>query len=980
MPSASSRSAPPFTLDLGNECLQYEGQAIPLRPKIFAVLRCLLAHAGQLVSKDVLLDTVWPETTVSEGVLSVCMRELRHALRDDPRAPQFIETVHRRGYRFIGTLSLLTPVEAPGPRHASTSNPPLFVAREPELAQLQGWLAGALGGRRQVGLVTGEAGLGKTTLLETFRAGLAEAELWIAQGQCVGHYGAGEAYLPILEALGRLCRQAGGQDLVALLAHQAPTWLVHLPGLLSPADLEALQRRVLGTARERMLRELAEVFETLTATRPLVLVLEDLHWSDASTLDLLAALARRREPARLLLLGTYRPAEALQRDHPLRTVVSELSLHGQCAVLPLTPLSVGAVGNYLARRFPTAQIPTEVTHLLYQRTEGNPLFMVHVIEDWLSQGRLVQVDGRWTFPAADSTLTHRVPEPLQQMLEQHLERCSPAEQQVLEVGSAVGMTFSAATVAAALGQDTLQVETCCATLARRRTWIEAVGEQTWPDGTVAACYRFTHALYQEVAYSRITAARRVHLHRCLGERLEVGYGTHACDLAAELALHFEHGHEARRALVYLRQAADKAQQRSAHVEAVHYLRRALAVLTTMPDTAERAAHELALHAALGPALMAIKGYAAPEVVQAYSRAYELCRQVGETPQRFDVLLGLCIYYQEKAELQTAQVLAEELLHLAQRLGDPVRLLWAHNALGYTLHYRGEFIEARAHLEASLGLYMTHRPGVDGFVFDPGVDILGGLVHLLSYLGYPDQALTRSQEALTLARELGHPFSLAHALSFAARLHRQRGEHAEAQAAIEARLALCHEQGFAQEAAEELVWGGAELVRQGQVEAGLAQMRQGVEAVQASGAETRRPWLLTALARAYSQAGQVGAGLTVLQEALDIVEKTGKRLDEAGLHRVQGELLMQESHRHKAARASQLRREAEVCFQQALAVARRQQARSFELRAAMSLARLWRQQGKHAEAQALLAPIYHWFTEGFDTADLQEAKALLEDLA
>ncbi len=979
MPSASSRSAPPFTLDLGNECLQYEGQAIPLRPKIFAVLRCLLAHAGQLVSKDVLLDTAWPETTVSEGVLSVCIRELRHALRDDPRAPQFIETVHRRGYRFIGTLPLLTPAEAPGPRHVSTSHPPLFVAREPELAQLQGWLASALGGRRQVGLVTGEAGLGKTTLVETFLAGLAEAELWIAQGQCVGHHGTGEAYLPILEALGRLCRKAGGQDLVALLAHQAPTWLVHLPGLLSPADLEAVQRRVLGTARERMLRELAEVFETLTATRPLVLVLEDLHWSDASTLDLLAALARRREPARLLLLGTYRPAEALQRDHPLHTVVSELSLHGQCATLSLTPLSVGAVGDYLARRFPTAQIPAEATQLLYQRTEGNPLFMAHVVEDWLGQGRLVQVEGRWTFPAAGSTWARRVPEPLQRTLEQHLERCSPAEQQVLEVGSAVGMAFSAAAVAAALEQDTLQVEACCATLARRRTWIEAAGEQTWPDGTVAACYRFTHALYQEVAYSRVTAARRMHLHRCLGERLEAGYGTQTRDIAAELALHFERGREARRALVYLRQAADKAQQRSAHVEAMHYLRRALAVLATVPNSAERAAQELALHAALGPALMATQGYAAPEVVQAYSRAYELCQRVGDTPQRFDVLHGLCIYHQEKAALQTAQTAAEELLHLAQRLHDPVRLLWAHNALGYTLYYRGEFVEARAHLEASLGLYATHRPGIDGFVFDPGVDALGGLVNLLSSLGYPEQALRRSQEALTLARELAHPFSLAHALSFAARLHHRRGEHAAAQAYTEARLALCHEQGFTQEAAEELVWGGAELVRQGQAEAGLAQMRQGLEAVRATGAETRRPWLLTALARAYGQAGQVDAGLTVLDEALDIVEKTGKRLDEAGLHRLKGELLVQESHRHQATRARQLRLEAEACFQQALAVACRQQARSLELRAATSLARLWQQQGQRREAYALLAPLYDWFTEGFTTADLREARALLEAL-
>lgn len=980
MPSASSRRDSPLSLDLTNECLRCEGQAIPLRPKTFAVLQCLRAHVGQLVSKDLLLDTVWPETTVSEAVLAVCVRELRRALRDDSRAPQFIETVHRRGYRFIGSLPVYMPPESLAAWPGTAASLPLCVARERELAQLQHWLTIALRGVRQVGFITGEAGLGKTTLVDTFVTRLQGDELWIGYGQCVEHCGAGEAYLPILEALGRLCRGSDGHDLVALLAQQAPTWLVHMPGLLSPADLEALQRQIWGASRERMLREFAELVEHLTAWRPLLLVLEDLHWSDASTLDLLATLARRREPARFLLLGTYRPAEVVQHEQPLRAVVAELVLHGQCRTLPLAPLPRDAVGDYLVQRLSTDHVAAEMTQRLYQRTEGNPLFMGHVVADWLSQGVLEHVDGHWTLQAACAPAAHGVPEPLQQMLEQYLEHCSPAEQQVLEVGSVAGMEFSAATVAAGLGHDLLQVETCCALLARRKIWLESIGEQSWPDGTIAACYRFTHALCQEVAYSRVTAARRVHLHRRIGERLEAGYGARARDMAAELAMHFEQGREAPRALVYLRQAADKAQQRYAHAETIHYLRRALVMLETLPDTTERATHELAVHAALGPALMALKGYAAPEVVQAYSRAFALCSQVGDTRQRFDVLLGLCTFYQEKAELQTAQTLAEQLVSLAQRLHDPVCLLWAHSALGYTLYYQGELVQARAHMEESLELYLTHRPGADGFVFDPGVDILGALVDLLYYLGYPEQALRRSQEAVTLARELGHPFSLAHALSFATRLHRWRGEHTEAQAAAEARLALCHAQGFTQEAAEELVWSGRELVQQGQVDAGLAQMRQGLETVRTTGAETRRPWLLTALARAYGQAGCVDAGLAVLEEALDIVEKTGKRLDEVGLYRTKGELLLHKSQQSQDISRRALWLEAEGCFQQALAVARQQQARTFELRAAVSLARLWQQQGKPPAAHQLLAPIYAWFTEGLDTADLREARGVLAALA
>src|SRR5262245_58565473 len=268
-----------------------------------------------------------------------------------------------------------------------------------------------------------------------------------------------------------------------------------MPGLVRPAELEGLQRRVQGTIQARMLRELAEALNVLTAARPLVLVLEDLHWSDYATLDVLAALARRREPARLLVLGTYRPPDALQRGHPLHTVQHELHMHGQCAELPLTLFPEAAVADYLAARFPDAQLPAGLARLVHQRTEGNPLFMVHVVDDWVRRGWLVQVDKHWTLRVGLAALAITVPDGLRQMLEQHLDRLSPIEQQVLEVGSVAGATFSAATVAAGLEHEVIQVEACCAGLARRRQWLDACGEHIWPDGTVAGAYRFTHALY-----------------------------------------------------------------------------------------------------------------------------------------------------------------------------------------------------------------------------------------------------------------------------------------------------------------------------------------------------------------------------------------------------------------------------------------------------------------------------------------------------
>src|SRR5438552_8122842 len=375
-----------FWLDVSNAQLWKEEQTLSLKPKALAMLRHLIEHAGQLVTKEALFQAVWPDTVVSEAVLTTCMREIRQVLGDEAKAPQFVETVHRRGYRFIAPLTTTQPVQGSkfkvqSPRSAIRTQHSAIgmVGRETELEQLYGWLEKALSGERQLVFVTGEPGIGKTTLVEAFLQSLEsrvqrlasgsqnvplstfqtldprrqtlDSSLWIGRGQCIEHYGAGEAYLPVLEALGRLCREPGGKRLVELLNQHAPTWLVQMPALLSPAELEVLQRKVAGTTRERMLREMAEAVEVLTVERPLVLWLEDLHWSDYSTLDWLTYVARRREPARLVVIGTYRPVEVIVQEHPLKGVKQELQQHGHCQELPLGSLSEAAVGEYLAERF-----------------------------------------------------------------------------------------------------------------------------------------------------------------------------------------------------------------------------------------------------------------------------------------------------------------------------------------------------------------------------------------------------------------------------------------------------------------------------------------------------------------------------------------------------------------------------------------------------------------------------------------------------
>src|SRR5499426_433390 len=348
-----------FQLDLRDERLWCGPEVVHLPPKPFAVLACLVNQAGRLVTKDALLAAVWPDTVVSEDVLTAAMRQLRRVLGDQSRPPQFIETVHGRGYRFIApvqapaspgeSVEREVPRAAPSPRFR---RPPHFVGREAELAQLGQWWTTARQGTRQVGVIAGEPGIGKTTLVEAFLAQVATSGACrVGHGQCIEPYGPGEPYLPLLEALGRLGREPEGPQLVSVLRQYAPSWLVQMPALVPPAEREALQHTGGHQAQTPMLRELTEALDALTTECPLVLVLEDLHWSDRATLEWLAYVARRPDPARLLILGTYRPVDVMVHAHPLRTVLTELQQHGQCVELDLDYLSDVEVTAYLRQRF-----------------------------------------------------------------------------------------------------------------------------------------------------------------------------------------------------------------------------------------------------------------------------------------------------------------------------------------------------------------------------------------------------------------------------------------------------------------------------------------------------------------------------------------------------------------------------------------------------------------------------------------------------
>jgi DNA-binding winged helix-turn-helix (wHTH) protein/predicted ATPase len=968
----------PFRLDLEAERLWHGAEVVRLTAKAWAVLRCLVAHAGQLVTKEALFTEVWGTAHVSDAALVVCIREIRQALGDVARTPQYVETVRGRGYRFVAPTTAAPVVPASlgtGQRLASvTGQAALLVEREAELVQLQQYWVQALQGVRQVVLITGEAGIGKTALVDAWVAQImAMDDVWMGRGQCIEQYGAGEAYLPLFEILGQIGQGTSGMRVAEVFTQYAPNWLLQMPGLLQAGAFEAVQQRASGATRERMLRELAEVVEALTEVQPLLLVLEDLHWSDISTLDWLAYIAQRRQTARLLVLGTYRPTDALVQGHPVHAVTQDLLRHGQGVEVGLGYLSVAGIAAYLAQRFGAMTATEGLALSLHQRTDGNPFFLVTVVDELVQREVLRLGTTGWELGGDLEAAAGAVPVSIQQGIMQQVERCAPEVQAVLEAASVAGGEFAAAAVAAGMAQEVDTVEAHCDTCVRHGQFLQALAPTDWPDGTVTARYRFRHALYREVLYARVPVSRRVRWHQQIGIRMEAGYGPQAREIAVELAEHFVRGRDLWRAVRYLQYAGEQAMQRSTHQEALQHFRRGLALLATLPETPARAQQEIDMQLALGPALMAAKGWAVPEVEQTYARAWTLCTQVGETPQLFPALLGLSRFYLTRGRLQTARELGQQMYRLAQQEGTLLHRLEAHAALGDTLFFLGEFAAARTYFDQGIALFdpTAERAETTRRNAAPGVRCLAIAANTLWCLGVPSQAIQRGDEALAQAQALAHPQSLAMTYHFLAFLHYHRREVLAVQAQAQALLTLATAQALPLWIGHGTCWHGWALAMQGQKDTGMAQLRQGLAMVLGTGQTLTQPLHLLLLAETAGYAGQVEMGLDLFAEALSACAVSGRADMLAEAYRLQGVLLQQ-----MTTDAAQ----AEACFHQALTIARQQQARAWELRAAMSLSQLWQRQGRGEQAHVLLAEIYGWFTEGFETPDLQAAAGLLHTLA
>ena len=609
---------PPFRLDISNQCLWRRGdrerdERILLTPKAFAVLRYLVEHAGRLVTQDELLDAVWPDTFVQPEVLKYQIADIRSALGDRPKNPLFIETLPRRGYQFVAAVRETEPAETFAPVNPAQGR---LVGRDRELGALCDCLRRTLKGHRQVVFITGEPGIGKTALVDEFlrQAAAEEPSLRIARGQCVEGYGGTEAYYPMLEALGQLCRGVEGNRVVEILATQAPTWLVQFPTLLKREHRQTLQQEILGATRERMLREIGEALRTITAESRLVILLEDLQWVDPSTVDFISSLARGRGAAGLMVIGTYRPVELVLSDHPLKSVKQDLLVHQLCHEIAVEPLGEAEVAEYLAAGLPEADLPPGLPGLLHRHTEGNPLFMIAALELMTGRNFISRKNGHWQLRVPLDEIDLDVPETLRHMIEAQIEHLTNEQQRALEAASVAGASFASSIGATAANLELETFQDLCETVSRRHHMIRGAADQRFPDGTVSPRYEFAHALYREVFYQRLSPGRRAKLHRRIGELLEVMFQGHLREGAAELAHHFERGLHWQNAGTYLRLIAETATRRLAHRETAAALQRSLELLKKLPDAQPASEIEILVELA---SIYAVSFETLPRAVETY---------------------------------------------------------------------------------------------------------------------------------------------------------------------------------------------------------------------------------------------------------------------------------------------------------------------------------------------------------------------------
>ncbi len=938
-------------------------QAIHQRPEAEPISICAGLHTGSVVvgrldtNPDQIYTAVGDTTQIvtqirdlanpstlliSESTYRLVHTEVRaerRAASDSEGAPTVLPV-----YMVKAILERRAGVPQRGERALSR-----FVGRERELAILHERLAHVEAGEGQVVSVSGEPGIGKSRLLYEFRRSLNGKPITYLGGHCLS-YGSATPYLPVLELLRQVCGIADTDSQEGIIAkirerlrgvgttsEEAGHLLLDLLGV--PVDKESLERLDPHVRRSRTFGYLRQLIAHGTQRQPCVLAVEDLHWIDATSEEWLAELVDRLAGAAVLLLVTYRPG--------YRPPWLARSSATQLALPRLTPKDSTTLVLSVPR---TSKLPDRLAHNVAVKANGNPFFLEELA---------------WTIGAdmSDGTVP-RIPDTVQAVLAARIDQLSGGDKQLLQSAAVIGTQVPLSLLEAVSNLSEEELRGALGRLQASEFLYEHLAV------TERSC-TFKHALTQEVAYQSLLMSTRQQLHRKIAETLEQQFPDVVSHQPELLAHHYTEAGLIDQALGYWQQAGQRAIERSANSEAIAHLSRGLDLLETLPQSPKRAEKELGLQISLGVPLQVIKGPGSEDASQTYARARELCSQIGDRRRLFPALWGLWRASRARAQMQTARKLADELLALAQDEQEPALLLQAHHARWTTLSALGDFASALKHTEQGIALYSRQEHATQAFVIaghDPCACGHNTAARTLWALGFPDQALMRSKKALVVARELNHPHTLALALDGAAELHQLRREERAFREQAENLFTVAGEHAFTVYLARATIMRGWILTAQGQGEGNISQMHQTLRSMQKMVSEA--PYCAGLVAEAYATTGQPERGLTLLREVLIETGNGGEQYWDAELHRLEGELLLVASGENRS--------KAETCFHKAIDIARRQQAKSLELRAATSLSRLWRDQGKRQEAHDLLAPIISWFTEGFDTADLKEAKALTEE--
>jgi class 3 adenylate cyclase/predicted ATPase len=840
-----------------------------------------------------------------------------------------------------------------------------LVGREQEIGLLLERWEQAKAGHGQVVLLTGEAGIGKSRLVQVLKEHIAQEPHTRWECRSAEHY-QNTALFPLVDLFQRILQwqpeESPGEKLTKLeqtlsqyrlpleefVPLFAPLFSLPLPEHRYPPLNLSPQRQ-----RQKMLETIVAILLELAEHQPVLFIVEDLHWSDPSTLELLNLVLDQTPTASLLVLLTCRPHFQPAWHH--RSYLTEMTVN-RLAQPQIERMITQVTGG---KTFPHA-----VMQQIIERTDGVPLFVEELTKAVLESGMLQDVNGHYELTGTLPILA--IPASLQDSLMARLDRLVTAKG-IAQLGAAIGRQFAydLLHVVSQLDEVTLQRELS------RLVEAEIVYQRGVPPQST---YVFKHALIQDAAYESLLKGTRQQYHLRIAQVLEAQFPETAETQPELLAHHYTEAGLTEQAVAYWYKAGQSAVQRSAHVEAISHLTTGLELLPTLTHTSERARTELAFQTSLGQALITVRGYAAAEVEHVYLRARALSQEVDNPAEQVRALMGLYVLFHVQANHEAVHALTSALLQLGQALQDPLVLIQTYAHEGESRLWQGQFTLARTHLEHAQSLYRPQRydPSAYFFGHHPVVQNLSALAVVLWVLGYPERAVQQCDEVLTFAQELSHPFSLAFALSFQLHLHQLRREPIIVQEYAETLLTISTENGFPYRVGIGSMLLGWAMIARGAGEAEIARIEEVLAAFQTTGAKLCSAWWLGLLAEAYGERGWIEAGLAIAVEALRAVEDTGEHFCEAELYRLKGEFLLQLSADNQ--------REAEACFQHALTIAQDQGAKAWELRSVTSLARLWHQQGKRQEAYDLLASVYHWFTEGFDTADLKDAKALLDELA